>query len=124
MSRIMGCALAMFIGICVAIIAVSLSAYLSGRFSINFREEAPLFITWAVQIALPFAALALIKARDWQSWVIGILLTAVFWGALILDPFLRDGGGANIGLGLVMIVSPFIIFVVCLAVSSAGKNYR
>ena len=69
---------------------------------------------------LPFAGLALYaffrrralwSARVRLAWATGIVLSLLLWLWYFLDPLLNPGGGANIGLGLLMMASPLPIFL-------------
>jgi hypothetical protein len=83
-------------------------------------EGGPRWTRTALAFA-PFACLALYafvrrhavwSARVRLAWATGIALSLLLWLWYFLDPLLNPGGGANIGLGLVMMASPLPIFVV------------
>jgi hypothetical protein len=60
-------------------------------------------------VAAPFMALAMFGVRASRAWTTGLILTLAFWCALLLSVYQSHGGGANIGMGLLMLVSPFLI---------------
>ena len=83
-------------------------------------EVGPRWTRTALAFA-PFAFLALYafirrhalwSARVRLAWATGIVLSLLLWTWYFLDPLLNPGGGANIGLGLLMMASPLPIFVV------------
>ncbi len=73
----------------------------------------------AAFVSFPFAILAIIGIRKKSPWLSGLALTAVLWGYFLYDVISSRGSGegANIGLGLIMIVSPGVIAVICLIVA-------
>jgi hypothetical protein len=64
-------------------------------------------------VAAPFLLLSLVGTRDKIPWLVAALLTLGFWGYLLFDGvryhWTGDTSGANIGLGLIMLVSPLLI---------------
>lgn len=65
----------------------------------------------------PFAAFAIWVAvrgatRVNKAWGWGLLASLAFWGWYYVDGLLSTGGGANIGLGLLMMISPVPVFMV------------
>jgi hypothetical protein len=83
-------------------------------------EVGPRWTRTALAFA-PFACLALYafvrrralwSARVRLAWATGIVLSLLLWAWYFLDPLLDPGGGANIGLGLLMMASPLPIFLV------------
>ena len=76
--------------------------------------------------ALPMVALALAGSRSKLLWGGGIILTACFC-AFATWQIWRDSqtgfaGGANIGLGLIMLASPFFIILVLGAISAIRRQ--
>ncbi len=70
-------------------------------------------------VAAPFVVLALADVRAKSAWLVALGLTVTFWGFVfyvVAQPYSR--GDANIGLGLLMLVSPVVI----LAASFAGRR--
>ncbi|MGH6658284.1 MAG: hypothetical protein ACREBM_01390, partial [Sphingomicrobium sp.] len=57
-------------------------------------------------------------------WLVAILLTLCFWSAYFVTILLgaRDGTGANIGIGLIMLLSPFVIGVGAWVAAERSKN--
>jgi hypothetical protein len=62
--------------------------------------------------AFPFLLLTLIGTRRALPWLVGITLTALFWGLYLYRILSFDGGGgADIGLGILMLFSPIPISI-------------
>jgi len=68
--------------------------------------------------SLPFIFLVRKGVWDRMVWFLGVVLTVVFWGYYLSEGIryqLTGGtGGADIGLGLIMLFSPVIISAACL----------
>lgn len=90
------------------------SMYTGRELSLADSSTSLLFET--VIAALPFLVMAVIGIRKLFPWVIGLLLTIVFWGYALYDTLAHwgTGRGVNIGLGLAFYLSPIIISAVCL----------
>lgn len=73
--------------------------------------ELPIALFWGALLATPFAYLALENSRSRFPWLVACGLTACFWGALIFSAIVsaRDETGANVGMALIMLVSPVVI---------------
>lgn len=73
-------------------------------------EEWPFALLFGLFLAAPFAYLGLDGTKDWFPWLVAVLLTALFWGALAVSVIIsaRDQSGVNIGMGLAMLASPFV----------------
>lgn len=78
---------------------------------LNLADEWAVFLFQMLVVATPFFLLALLGVRARTPWLVGIALTAAFWGLLLYVGVTSygDGTGANIGLGLLMLASPFVI---------------
>ncbi|MEG8039855.1 hypothetical protein QP166_11080 [Sphingomonas sp. LR60] len=58
----------------------------------------------------PYAVLAVFGISARRPWLVGLCLTAAFWGYYLWKITTFDGiGGANIGLGILMMFSPILI---------------
>jgi hypothetical protein len=71
----------------------------------------------------PYLILAFSGVNDRRPWTVGLCLTAAFWGFYLFQitrPY--EGGGADIGLGLLMIFSPVPIIVGCLIATATLKK--
>ncbi|MCW3845954.1 hypothetical protein OF829_01780 [Sphingomonas sp. LB-2] len=82
---------------------------------------------WAqiVIAAAPYLLLALLGVGARRPWIVALCLTAAFWGFylfVITRPY--EGGGANIGLGLLMIFSPLPITAASLIALATVANRR
>ena len=104
------------IGIYVAVrsIATSTAPELPGTAPVPFYEVG--------FISLPFLILAAVGVTNKASWVTGIVLTAAFWTLFLYGT--NTSEGANIGLGLLLIVSPALIAIVCLIVARYAESRR
>lgn len=73
--------------------------------------EWPFALFEGVLVALPFGYLAMDGAKNWLPWLIAIVLTALFWGAVEVSAVIsaRDQTGVNFGMLPVMLASPFVI---------------
>jgi len=61
-------------------------------------------------IAAPFGLLALQRISEHRPWIVAAALTLLFWSLPVADALIRQGrGGANIGLGLFLLVSPLVV---------------
>lgn len=85
---------------------------------LNLREEAGILAVQILLASIPFLLLAFAGIGNKLPWLVGVALTAFFWGLLLTDAISRDGNGsgANIGLALLLLFSPLIISVACFAV--------
>ncbi len=73
-------------------------------------EEWPFALFYGVLLALPFGYLALDGTKNRLPLLVVIVLTALFWGALIVSTVngARDQTGVNFGMGLIMLASPLV----------------
>ena len=74
-------------------------------------DEWPILLLHAMIAGAPFGVLALRGVRAKLPWLVALVLTVCFWGALFYSVWLsaRDQTGANIGMGWLMLASPFFI---------------
>lgn len=90
----------------------------------------PINASWA---AAPFAALAWVAsacrwgARRWRrASRVGLVVTALFWLWVAIEGVLaqtvRSGGGADIGLGVVMLALPALVLALMLVVGVASRD--
>lgn len=75
---------------------------------IDLTEEGGVLLFQIVWVAAPFVALSLAQVRAKRAWVAGVVVTLMFWSAYLASAYLSHGGGANIGMGLLMLASPLI----------------
>lgn len=89
--------------------------------SLNLSEEAGTFAFQVGLVSIPFLILAFAGVAKKLPWLVGLGMTAAFWGIYLADAIYRDGGGsgANIGLGLLILLSPMIITLSCLATAKS-----
>lgn len=114
-----GCVVALAIGAAMVAAHVVLFSALTGRPVHDPDEDGPR-IAQILIAAAPFALLALAGARRLLPWLTALALTLALWGWVVFEgvryQWNPDGSGANIGLGLIMIVSPLFIGGTALAV--------
>ena len=74
-------------------------------------EEWPILLFQVLLVALPFGLLALAGVKARMPWLVAVGLTLGFWIVFFVSVLIsaRDGTGANIGMGLIMLVSPIPI---------------
>jgi hypothetical protein len=81
-----------------------------------------------VGASLPMVILALVGTRLRLVWMSAVLLTAIFWAFFVvqiwLDSLNNFEGGADIGLGLIMMASPFLILLALIPLSIAARIGR
>jgi len=116
-----GCLFGPAIGL-LTVTASSLSfSLLTGR-PLNLHEEWGVFLFQMLLVAAPFGMLALMDVGRWLPWLVGLALTLAFWGYYLFEglsyQWHPDGSGANIGLGLLLLVSPFIVGIACLGANA------
>jgi hypothetical protein len=47
-----------------------------------------------------------------KGYIAGLLASLALWGWYYADGLMNTGGGANIGLGIIMMLSPLPVFLV------------
>jgi len=99
------------------------------NFDVGYLEGMPIPLTMYyvltfqfVLVVLPFVGIAFVPWTGRMAWLAAIALTALVWGLLVLDPIIRGGGDANLGLYLLVIVSPAIVFGGALAADSWARH--
>lgn len=108
----MGCFGALAIGVVVVAGNAGLFSLLTGR-SLDLQDEAWPLVLQMLIVAAPFALLAFAAVRRPAPWLTGLALTLALWGYDLFEgvsyQWHPDGTGADIGLGLIMLVSPLPI---------------
>lgn len=102
-----GIAAALVIGLAVVAACNSVWAIAGGFPIATFWDEAS--PAQVVLASFPYLVLAIFGITARRSWITGLSLTAVFWGYYLWDISHYEGGGANIGLGILMLLSPIPI---------------
>ena len=114
-----GCLIALALGPVVAIGTAVAFSLLTGR-SLNLSEEWGVFAFQSLLISVPFVAVALTGTQKKAPWIVGLALTVLLWGYYLYNgvsyQWHPDGSGANIGLGLIMLISPIFITASCIGV--------
>jgi hypothetical protein len=107
-----GCLFAIAIGVLTVTLSSVSFSLLTGRPE-NLGEEWAVFLFQMLIVAAPFGLLALMDVGRWLPWLVGLVLTLTLWGYFTFEgvsyQWHPDGSGANIGLGLFMLVSPIFI---------------
>lgn len=119
-----GCLIAVLIGI--GTVALSnADAILNGAAG-PVSKISPVLALHGVLVAAPFIALSLWPNAGRVPWLTAGVLTAIVWSLPSLDQLVRKGeGGANIGLGIFMLMSPLLILGGALAARAvAGQRRR
>ncbi|RYG86874.1 MAG: hypothetical protein EON59_08930 [Alphaproteobacteria bacterium] len=102
-----GIAAASVIGLAVVVACNTVWA-IAGGFPIAtlWDEASPAQVLLA---SFPYLVLAIFGITARRPWFTGLCLTAAFWGYYLWDITHYEGGGANIGLGILMMLSPIPI---------------
>ncbi len=91
----------------------------------NLDEELGVLLFNVLVVAAPFAVLAMARESGRAAWLTAVGLTGAFWGLLVADMLIRRGaGGANIGLGLLMLLSPLVITAGAFGAAVLAKRRR
>lgn len=109
-------ALAAVVGFVTVVVAAAIHSVVTGA-KLNLADELPILLFQMLLVATPFFLLAIMGIKARLPWLVGLVLTAAFWGFYLYESLSHhgDGTGANIGLGLLMLVSPVIISACSLA---------
>jgi hypothetical protein len=67
------------------------------------------FAFHVVIVAVPFVMLTLYGVHAWQAWLAGTAITAIVSGYFLYQGLTYRGGGADLFLGLVILVSPLVV---------------
>jgi hypothetical protein len=81
---------------------------ITGRLAVGeiWAEESPAQLAAA---SLPYLTLAACGVSARRAWITALCLTAAFWGYYFWSIARYQGGGADIGLGILMLFSPIPI---------------
>jgi hypothetical protein len=92
----------------------------------GYIDAADVAVGHFLLASLPLIVLALVGSRARRLWATAILLAVLVWAYCVYQTWLdsRTGfeGGANIGLGLIMLASPFFILLVVGIVALFGRK--
>ena len=120
-----GCVLALGIGLITVTVFYGVSSFVFGppRGGIA-SEEWPILLFQVLFAGAPFGVLALKGVRAKMPWLVALVLTICFWGALFYSVWLaaRDQTGANIGMGWLMIASPLFIAGIALIAAELTRS--
>ena len=108
-------AIAVAIGVLVVGI-VNGAFWLLADVNFDMKSYTSIFTAQVAIVSAPFLVMALLRIGSKAPWTLGIAMTLSLWGYYLYDG-LRDKGedkGANIGLGLIIMISPVVFLVICL----------
>ena len=104
--------MALAIGL-VTITLVSLTFSLVTGNPLNLREEMGVFLFQVLMVAAPFGVLSLGRVHERTPWLVGLALTAAFWGYYLFEgisyQLSGDRSGVDFGLAFLMMLSPVVI---------------
>jgi hypothetical protein len=116
--------IAVTIGVIVVVGDALVFGYLLGR-PADFSDPDVLIIN-TVLTAIPFLILAYRGSRRLIPWLAGLGMTVgLWWHALqkgVAYQRAPDGSGVDMGLALLVLVSPAIIAVICVAIDEALRQ--
>ena len=122
---------AMFAALAIGLLVVAASvviASLGGRpiQRDQLGDEMPILAFQVFMVAIPFLVLATASISTRRAWIAGLGLTLALWSYYLLDALVLavPGRGANIGLGLIMLASPLLISIVCVALARTDMKSR
>ena len=124
-SRIPLVGLACLFGVVLVVAGNAMTSLVAGRPIVGAGTfgaiDAPdVAVLHFVTTATPLLLLGLLNVRRLRFWLLAIVLGAAFWcyaaWQIWQDSLTGFAGGANIGLGLIMLASPFVI-VACLGLA-------
>ncbi|MCW4461673.1 hypothetical protein OK349_08125 [Sphingomonas sp. BT-65] len=101
--------MALIIGIVTVFVPIGLASILGVK-DVALAEEWAVLLFLVGFVAAPFTLLALSGVNRWRAWLVAGGITLFFWSLLWSVALVRGGaGGANIGLGFLMLISPLIV---------------
>jgi hypothetical protein len=114
-----GCLIALALGPVFAI-GTAVAFSLLTRRSLNWSEEWGVYAFQSLLVSVPFIAVAVTGTLKKAPWITGLAFTVLLWGYYLYSgvsyQWHPDGTGANIGLGLMMLISPIFITAACIGV--------
>lgn len=119
-----GCLVALLIGL--GTIALTNADTILSGVAGPVDKISPVLAIHVGLVALPFVALSILPDTGRIPWLTAAVLTVIVWSLPSVDEVVRNGeGGANIGLGIFMLMSPFLILGGALvARAAAGRRRR
>jgi hypothetical protein len=118
---------ALAIGVLTIGTVTSSFSLLTGR-PLNLAEEWFNFLVQMGIVAAPFALMALAGIGNKWPWLAGLGLTLALWGYYLFEgvsyQWHPDGSGVNIGLAMIMLLSPIPITATCLGVWAWQRHAR
>jgi hypothetical protein len=118
-----GCLIALLIGLGTVALTNADSILAGGAGPLG--EIWPILTFHVLLVALPFIVLSIVPRAGRASWLTACILTAIVWTLPSVDQLVRKGeGGANIGLGIFMLISPLLILGGAMATRAAARRRR
>jgi hypothetical protein len=122
-----GCLAGALIGFAIVAGGYIAFALLTGRW-VDLGEEGIVLLAQMLIAAAPFLMLGAAGVRTLLPWAVGLALTLWLWGSYFWEgvSYQRHPGGtgADIGLGLIMLVSPLAIGAAALATHAIERRVR
>ncbi|TFU01033.1 hypothetical protein EUV02_11995 [Polymorphobacter arshaanensis] len=122
LKRAVGVAASLAIGLTVVAINNTVWAVSQDFPLTELWGEATLF--QVMTASSPFLVLSIFGISACRSWIVGLSLTVALWGYYLWDTTHYKGGGANIGLGILLLFSPVPITIASLAALATYGNRR
>ena len=127
MNRLKAMFAALAIGLLVVAASVAITS-LGGRpvQRDQLGDEMPILAFQMFMVAIPFLVLATAGISTRRPWIAGLVMTLALWSYYLLDALVLavPGRDVNIGLGLIMLASPLLISVVCVALARTDMKSR
>ncbi|MEO0872062.1 MAG: hypothetical protein AAFY19_08920 [Pseudomonadota bacterium] len=86
-------------------------------------DEQPIVAIWFALSFVPFLPMVAAKTTDARPWAAAIagcsLLSAAWWSSILFGP-----STANIGMGIVMLIMPFVIAVVAASLTGRAEDQQ
>jgi hypothetical protein len=121
----LGCLAGALIGIGLVVANAAAFSWLTGR-GLDLPNEKWVLLGQMLIAGAPFLLLGVAGVRSLLPWAAGLALTLSLWGYALWEgvSYQRhpDGSGANIGLGLILLVSPLFIAAAAFAVHALERR--
>ncbi len=90
----------------------------------DFGDEWGFLLFQSLMVASPFGFFALCGLGAKANWIIAFILSSVLWGLFAAGALQGEAVGANVGVGMLMMASPFGIAAGAIAINSAVRRLR
>jgi hypothetical protein len=123
LKRIMLLLFALFLGATIIVVFSLIHGLITGD-SLSPSGGIVSLTIKTIVVAFPLLILAMIGITAKTPWLTGIALIVAAWGFVLYETVERPSNGANIGLGLLLVASPFVITIICLIVARGSERAR